>query len=340
MKSLSFRKMELEELPSLSRLPVEELCLMGNFLQTLRGIPLTVKELDLTYNDIWNAEEVVHSPLPHLETLNLSKNPLQFAHHHSFKTCFPALKHFVANDTPIKYLDFLEENSLESLTMNRCALRTVEHLPKSLKQLRIEESSVRVVQTRLPETLEQVSLRSNKLCFAGLPFRWGSNLHSLYLDFNRIEKFPKNLPDSLETLTLCGNSLEIVPEKIPAKCKILLLTNNRIRIFPRFPRNRFVLLGLNENELTEIPDISIATSFQADFNWNTERHHASQRKIKLCWKRYLLRLRLRHFHRVKQIRKELFDVSMMPERCFQLLDVDSPWFRKGPNHIRTDHRLD
>jgi hypothetical protein len=198
-----------------------------------------------------------------------------------------------------------------------------------------------MIQSKLPPTLEQIALSYNRLRFAGLPFNWPTPLKELHLDHNNIETFPRKLPDTLEVLTLSENQLTALPSTLPASLQYFVVSSNRIRYIPSYKHHKkFCIFAIDNNCLTEVPRDIHATVFQAHDNWQEETHHAAQRHIRLCWKRYVLTLRLRHLIRTKKVQSELFMVSMMPERWDQVDVIDAVWFRKSPCHNRTGHPKD
>jgi Leucine-rich repeat (LRR) protein len=160
-------------------------------------------------------------------------------------------------------------------------------------------------------------------------------LKELHLDSNEIEQFPRKLPNTLCILTLNNNKIETLPSTLPISLFDFSVKSNKIRHFPKYS-NQFRILLLDDNCMTEIPDYSIAKVFSAYSNWNEDIHHISQKKLKKCWKRYVLTLRLRHYKRVNTVREELSIISMMPERWEQIDVIDPVWFRKHPSHTHTD----
>lgn len=317
---------DMEQLPSLELFPLEEINLEGNRLMSLEGLPMTLKKLNADRNKLGLSGILV--PFPNLKELSLNENRIRMFEDDDFVTCYPSLQILYLNSNEISQTKFLSNSSLEEVSLSDNPIRCLDKLPSTLKKLYISNSSLRMIQSRLPPRLEVAVLARNHLRFAGLPFHWGTSLRSLYLESNRISKFPRNLPDSLEFLNLSDNFLEEIPETLPKNLKILWIYKNRIRQFPKFTPNRFESLWLNDNCLITLPDESVAPKFFASGNnWNEQTHHEAQRCIKKCWKRYVLTLRLRHYKRTQKTKEELFMISMMPERWQQVDTIDPSWYK-------------
>ena len=325
----------LRAVPDLSQLPLETLELQGNSLQSLENLPTTLKTLDASQNSLIN--DGIFFPFPHLEKLNLNHNRMTIDEEDDFLACFPSLKSLNLSDNFLKTIGFLRESQLEELDISINRLQTVTGLPLPLKKLIADTNDITIVQSKLPPILEILDLSHNCLRYAGLPLKWSSCLRELHLDKNKIERFPRRLPDSLEVLTMNENRLTELPSKLPESLTVFLVRSNKLRFLSTYRyHKRFSVFDVTDNCLTDIPTEMKAVVFQTGENWSFEIHHRSQRMIQQCWKRYLLRLRLRHFKRVWHVKEELFVVSMMPERWEQVDVIDPVWFRKGSCRIRTD----
>lgn len=325
----------LREMPNLSHLRLEVLELQGNKLQSLENLPTTLKVLDISQNSLIN--DGIFFPFPHLETLNLSHNRMNIYEIDDFLACFPSLKTLDASDNFLKWVGFLRDSQVEELDVSINRLQTISGLPLTLKKLVADTNDVTMIQSKLPPILEILDLSHNHLRYAGLPLNWSSCLRELHVDKNKIERFPRKLPDSLEVLTMNENQLTELPSQLPESLKIFLVRSNKLRFLPEYRyHKRFSLFDVSDNCLTQVPNDFRAVVFQSDKNWDETIHHNSQQKRKQCWKRYLLRLRLRHFKRVWHVKEELFNVSMMPERWEQIDVIDPVWFRKSPCRNRTD----
>jgi Leucine-rich repeat (LRR) protein len=325
----------LRELPDLSQLPLEALELQGNNLQSLENLPTTLKRLDMSQNSLIN--DGIFFPFPHLEKLNLSHNRMNIYEGDDFLICFPSLKYLDLSDNFLRGVSFLRNTQVEELDVSINRLQTISGLPLTLKKLIADTNDLTMIQSKLPPLLEIMDLSHNQLRYAGLPLNWSSCLRELHVDKNKIERFPRKLPDSLEILTMNENQLTELPSKLPESLRIFLVRSNKLRFLPDYRyHKRFNIFDVTDNCLTEIPQEFRAVVFQTQRNWDEPIHHRSHQKIKQCWKRYLLRLRLRHFKRVWDVKEELFIISMMPERWEQVDVIDPIWFRKGSCRIRTD----
>lgn len=338
MRQLRLPNSGLFSIPNLSDLTYEELDLHGNHLNTLEHLPLFLKSFNGSYNSLIN--DSIFFPFPRLESLNLSHNRINIFDGDEFLECYPSLVRLDLSYNCLKETTFLRESGLEELHVAHNRLQLLAGLPRTLKELIADSNDIRMIQSKLPPTLEQLNVSYNSLRYAGLPLNWPTTLRELHLDKNELEKFPRKLPDSLEVLTLCGNNLTEIPAKLPESLTCLILTSNRIQHLPEYKQHKkFHIFLINDNCLTQIPSHLNATVTAFEDNWNQEKHHAAQRVIKQCWKRYVMTLRLRHLVRTRKVQEELFIVSMMPERWEQIDTLEPVWFRKGPSHNRTDHHL-
>lgn len=316
----------LEHIPPLQSLPLEEIHLDGNNLFTLDRLPMTLLCLHASRNKLGLSG--ILFPFPHLKELSLNENHIRMFEDDDFVSCYPSLQILHLDSNEITQTRFLSNSSLEELSLCDNPIRCLDGLPSTLKKLCICDSDLRMIQSRLPVSLEVAVLARNNLRFAGLPFQWGASLRTLYLESNRISKFPRNLPGTLEFLNLSDNFLEEIPDTLPKNLKILWLYKNRLRTLPVFSKNRFESLWLDNNCLIMLPDESVSPkSFSCRKNWNEEKHHKAQCSIKKCWKRYVLSLRLRHYKRTQKTKEELFIVSMMPERWEQVDTIDPSWYK-------------
>ena len=101
---------------------------------------------------------------------------------------------------------------------------------------------------------------------------------------------------------------------------------NTLRQLPKKTNVRLQVLIVTSNQLTqdfEKEPIQWTKDLLCDFNWNDEKHHMAQPKIKKCWKRYILCKRLRHISRVRKIYEELLMIALHPDRILQT-DTFSP----------------
>jgi hypothetical protein len=304
----------------------EDVDVQGNRLISLEGLPLGIKRLNVSHNYLVG-DEILY-PFPHLEDLNISDNRVNVWDGDEFLTCYPSLKHLDFEKNPLTSVEFLRNSELETLTITSCKCKTLCGLPQSLKKLKADYNSMMMIQSKLPPSIESIQLTHNALRFAGLPLNWSVCLRELHLDHNDIEKFPRKLPDSLEILTLNHNQLTSLPNELPSSLVVFCVNSNRIRYLPEYKTHkRFTLFLIEDNCLVSIPEDFKSTNLSTNHNWNLPLHHDAQRKIRKCWKQYVLPLRLRHFKRTNTLREELFIVSMMPERWEQIDTLDTVWYR-------------
>lgn len=328
----------LEWIPSLSQLPLEDVALQGNRLWSLEGLPLSIKKLNASDNKL--EQEGLFLPFPSLEELNVSQNRLTIFDDDDFVLCFPSLKRLDLSSNSLRHVAFLRHSVVEQLNVSQNRLTLLNGLPQTIQRIVADSNQITMIQSKLPPLLERLDVSYNSLRFAGLPLNWSSSLRELHLNSNCIEKFPRNLPEGLEILTLNKNKLKSIPNDLPSSLKVLCVASNRIQYVPRWKPNRFAFLLLDNNCLTEPVSTAVSIVVSQENNWNEPIHQNSQRKIKQCWKRCVLTLRLRQYKRTRSVKEELFMVSMQPERWMQIDVLDPVWFRKGRRHSRTDHHWD
>lgn len=321
---LSFVAADIEILPLMDGLRLEELHLEKNRLTTLEGLPRSLKHLYVCENKI-TGDGLCYS-FPSLESFHVSDNPIRDCDAQTFRECFPSLKVLHFDRCRLRKIEFLRGSHIEELMIQYNPISVLAGIPQRVRILKAYGCGIRMIQSKIPQTIEHLELGSNSLGYAGLPLNWSSCLRELHLDNNFLEKFPRNLPDSLNTLTLNNNKITEIPRKLPESLRILFLNYNRIRKLPDFQgHRRFTILLLDDNMLTDMPDSTCSQILSYRRNWSEAIHHRSQQFIRNCWKRHLLRLRLRQYRRTQRIKKELFEISMIPERWRQIDTYDSSW---------------
>lgn len=307
----------------------EILILNGNNLRYVPFdmIPPSVKHISLDSNDLTNLE--IDVPLPSLQTLSLDTNRLR---HLDILIPILSLHSLNLRKNCLSDIDGLAfaAPSLKHLYVSHNEVEVIEALPSMLETLNLNFCRVKLFPSRLPSTLQELTAVGNRLKMGGLPLNWGNNLRVLDLTNNNLKAFPKKLPDSLEKLSLSRNEIESIPSVLPSNLKILNLFDNKIRNLPTHTNVRLQILFVGCNQLThdfsEVPFSWARDVFQSP-NWNEGRHHRGQLMMKRCWKRFLLKKRLRQFARSRRITEELLMVALHPDRVFQT-DVISPeWLR-------------
>ena len=337
--SLRLPNASLYYLPDISNLPLKELDIHGNRFVGLDQLPDTLESLNVSDNRL--EQDGLFLPFPQLKILHAQKNNLNIFDNDDFVICFPSLTYLNLSYNKLKHTGFLRESTVEHLNVAHNRLHLLSGLPQTLKTLVADTNDITMIQSKLPPNLESFDVTYNFLHYAGLPLNWPSTLRELHLDHNCIEKFPRKLPDALQILSLTHNRISELPSTLPASLQVLTLSQNRIRSLPSYKNHkRLTIFLLDDNCLTVTPEDTIAKVFSAEGNWNLEHHQECQKKMKRCWKRYLLGLRLRQYSRTQKTKEELFIVSMMPERWQQIDTIDSIWFRKDPSHNRTDRHSD
>ena len=282
------------------------LSISKNFLRegNVQGNALPNVEVLLALcNDFINLDTFLENYFPNLRVLNVSSNKV-------LETYF-----------------LLSLRRLEYLQANSTHIKVLQYLPPPLKVLCVNDSEITIIQSRLPQQLEHLSLSGNSLRYAGLPFNWGTSLRFLDLSHNRIERFPRRLPDTVKHLNLSHNLLTDLPDSLPGCLETCNVSYNNIRKVPSYKREtRIECFLINYNCLTEsVGEVTWSNILHHEGNWNASLHHASQRKIRRAWRQSILHIRLRHFVRCRRIYDELLQASMHPSRALQIDLLSSGW---------------
>lgn len=314
---LSLASTSLKEIPDIEQIPIHTLDVNSNYLRNLHHLPRSLRILHASHNQLSSDTVLVY--LPHLETLNVKSNHIRFLEDaDEFHECFPSLKNLYIEMNSLKHIHFTEHTRLETLHVDHNHITVLFHIPRTIKYLSAYANMIGLVQSRLPDSLITLNLSMNNLRYAGLPFYWGKNLIKLDLHYNCIEEFPRNLPDTLEILLINNNRIAELPKYLPENLKILNMNNNRIRSIPSYKKKNIQIALFNHNHIVQTEGHTWSKYFLFEDNWCSQKYHMAQKVIVPCWKRYRLCIRLRHFARTNRIKQELFELSMIPERCYQL----------------------
>jgi len=306
----------LDVLPNLTGLRAEGLSLQGNHFRFIQpeNLPPRLKFLSLTRNSLTSANIFHQMVYPSLETLILNSNYIHGLY--DLASSAPNLKTLSLVVNSIHRIDTLTEfQLLENLYIAHNYVDVLDSIPRTLKKLNAACCKIRMVQSRMPVGLEMINLSSNCLKFAGLPFYWGASLRELDLSFNKLQKFPRKLPDTLEILYIQENRIMELPDTLPESLRILIASDNKILRVPAYKHKRLELFMMTNNRLTDLTNgQEIATVFIADHNWNKPAHASVVNRIIILWRRYCLKLRLRSIVRTQRIRNSLLEVAMCPSR--------------------------
>lgn len=323
IQTLCLEEICQEEQPDLSSLPETFISLDLNRFYDFDSsfLPPRIEYISLRSNFLRSDTIHFHIPLLHLHSLYLDHNNLTYVDNTLFMC--PNLKHLSLIGNAIGRMHNFFHLPLETLCLDKNPIQILDNLPPTLKKLSAKHCHIRMIQSRLPEGMQHINLSENKLRYAGLPLNWGKALQTLDLGFNRIQRFPKSLPDTLRTINLERNNLETIPSILPKSLVSLNLTRNKVFALPKESNIYLALGALNENHLIELVAPSWIKIALMEKNWNTDLHHSHQKKIRALWKRYILRKRLRIYMRAKRIYSELLEVALSPEHILQT-DVFSP----------------
>ena len=327
---------DLQTFPDLSAQTHEKLSVKDNFLRVIpedflpRGLkhlqldfnsiksdglpvifPDTIEELSMDYNMITDARDVAHFPT-NLKKLSIRHNPLNtFAN-----LCI---------------------DSLEEITVEKTQLDTISLLPRCLQILKARNNYLSMMPNRFPVNIQIIHLDHNCLRYAGLPSYWGTSLKELHLSHNKIDRFPRNLPPTLEVLNLSQNRLAHVPPTLQGlpNLQVLSLANNKIRnVRIEIRRQPIAFVNLSNNELTEALDEQNreiqsrwAKVILEEKNWTRTQHHKAASCIQKNWRVSRIQVRIRTWKRIGILKEELLCVSMMPERVWQTDNISPQWKR-------------
>ena len=316
------------EVPKLSQTKETHISLDKNRISEIEAthFPSTIEYLSIRDNLLCSDDIQFNSPLLFLHSLFLDDNELSFIDG-SFIMCVN-LKTLSLRGNKLSKIEFPFLTSLETLFLDKNPIQTLDHLAPNLKILTACDCSIRMIQSRLPSNLEVINFSGNKLHFAGLPFTWGS-VQSLDLSFNKIQRFPRGLPDTCKTLNLQANALELLPLHLPKSLRYMNLSRNKIRVLPLAPGPTLEILFICRNELCFSPEKkpSWIKEIVMDENWNTQYHSRRQIKIKYCWRHFRLRKRLRIYRRTYAIYSELLEVALSAEHILQTDVFSHEWKR-------------
>jgi Leucine-rich repeat (LRR) protein len=327
MSTLDLQFNQLKNMIDLENRSYEILVLNKNYLRYVPfdKIPGSVKHLSLDQNNLKRLE--IDVPMRNLQTLSAELNDMRYV---DFVVYLNALHTLNLRKNNLYSLQFLEcTPNLKHLDIAFNEFETIEHLPSTLETLKASFCRISLTSSRMPPNLLELHLVGNSLKNGGLPLYWGTHLRCLHLADNKLTEFPKRLPDSVEILHLQKNHITEFPEKLPANLKVLNISLNKIRKLPSKMNVRLDTLIIAGNQLTqdfEKEHISWAKYVICEWNWNTEEHHAAQKTIKKCWKRYLLKIRSRHIYRSRQIYDELMMIALHPDRILQTDTLSPEWF--------------
>jgi Leucine-rich repeat (LRR) protein len=328
MSTLDLQFNQLKDMIDLNDKSYQILILNKNYLRYIpfECIPPSVKHLSLDQNELRRLE--IDVPMPNLETLSAELNSIKYL---DISVYLPSLNTLNIRKNKIESLQFLHcMPNLKHLNLSFNKIQVLDKLPTTLETLNVSFCDLQLIQSRLPPNVKEVTLIGNSLKMGSIPLSWGTSLRKLNLADNLLTEFPKRLPDSIEELYLQQNQIVEIPSKLPSNLKVLNLSGNRIRSVPSSSNVRLQILSLSNNQISQdlsTQKVTWASHCIALNNWNEPIHHTSQRILRRCWKRYLLKIRSRHLFRARKIYDELMMVALHPDHILQT-DVFSPeWFR-------------
>ena len=327
MSTLDLQYNQLTDMIDLNDKSYQILVLNKNYLRYVpfECVPITVKHLSLDQNELRRLE--IDVPMPNLQTLTAEMNNIKYV---DLGVYLPSLHTLNLRKNKIKNIDFLLcMPALKHLNLSFNQIEVLDKLPGTLETLNVSFTDLQLIQSRLPQNLTDVTLIGNSLKMGSIPLSWGTCLKRLNLCDNLLTEFPRRLPDTLEELHLQQNKITEIPSKLPENLKVLNLSSNKIRSVPSKMNVHLQILALSSNQICQDltkEKVSWAQHCIALHNWNEEIYHTSQKRIRRCWKRYLLKIRCRHYYRARKIYDELMIVALHPDHILQT-DVFSPEWR-------------
>ena len=143
----------LRKIPEgIQRLSIQTLNISGNSLRSLSGLPTSLQSLDAKDNTL-NIDEIFYS-YPHLESLNISRNELPMINGSEIETCFPSLQELDISNNILVSLGVLKNTRIQTLLVSGNDLKCLDNLPSTLKRLDAKHCEIRMIQSRLPSTIE------------------------------------------------------------------------------------------------------------------------------------------------------------------------------------------
>ncbi len=329
MTTLDLQMNQIKHMMDIGNRSYEILILNKNYLRYIpfEKIPGSVKHLSLDQNKLKRLE--IDVPMVNLQTLSAEMNDIQFIEFAVYLNALHTLNVRKNNVSNLEFLDSIPQ--LKHLDISFNDFETLNRLPATLETLKASFCNISMTASRMPSSLVELHLNANFLKNGSLPLFWGTNIRYIHLGENSLTEFPKRLPDSVEYLYLQNNKITEIPDKLPSNLKVLNLGMNHLRKLPSKTNVHLQTLILSGNHLTQ--DLSKPISWSAytiaESNWNTEKYHVAQKKIKKCWKRYLLKIRSRHIYRSRRIYDELMMIALHPDHILQTDAFSPEWFRKS-----------
>jgi Leucine-rich repeat (LRR) protein len=321
----------IEEQPKLSRICANILNLDGNYLTDLYSerCPRGIEILRCNSNSLSHESLPSHFPET-LKEIHLAKNQIQ--HLQRIESFPETLRILNLNSNRLIRFPSNLPRDLEEIHICLSYFETLDNLPPNLKKLEAESGCIKMIQSRLPLTIERVNLKSNHLRQAGLPLFWGNQLRELFLGGNMLREFPKKLPDTLEVLHLKRNKITHIPGNLPPSLRILILSQNRIRTIELESRKNAVeYVDCKNNCLTDFEIIQKALqkgwgNIVNDFdNWNLQYYSEIVLRFQKAWRKHRMESRLRAWKKTGSLKASLLEKAMAPERAGKFESPSPEW---------------
>jgi Leucine-rich repeat (LRR) protein len=327
-KLLSLECCDLQFQPDLSHQTVETLLLGSNRIATLFDtiLPQGIRVIDLGNNHIHNDGVPFIWP-DTLEEIYLDFNMIQ----HTDGVMWPrSLRVLNLSKNPLSDFPTLLPNGLSKLICNTTRLRKIPALPPGLIYLSVNRSEIHSLPRSLPNGLLVLHASMNFLNYRGLPSNWGNSLRYVNLSNNHLKEFP-DFPSTVEHIILNSNMISEIPCELPFNLKTLCVAKNKLKkihIMNRRHPIRYVLLDNNQllesySDLQEDSGIHWAEHIQELDNW--VEYDLFVERIRVAWRKFIFRKRLRIWKKTATIRSELLAAAMHPQRAGQFEDISHEW---------------
>jgi len=207
-----------------------------------------------------------------IRTVYLQQNDIQSIFTELFP---PELQHLnLASNRFTIGLPAVWQDSIETLNLDHNSIPHTEfinHWPSNLRELSMDDTSIKITPDNLPITLETLSVSGCNLHTLGHLPSYLRKLKANYNFIKKLEKLPRtlfhiqlsqnqlrssvifkhSLPPNLRVLQLDCNTLTWIPSSWPDTLETLDLSNNQLREFrSKLPASLKMLL-LNNNRITE-----------------------------------------------------------------------------------------
>ncbi|KAK6462322.1 hypothetical protein DFJ63DRAFT_313462 [Scheffersomyces coipomensis] len=231
-----------------------------------RLLPLTLKKLDLTANDLTSLVDLVLPPT--LETLMIRANKLHSLQgpNYAFGSSLHTLDASINSISELENL-FQFSSTIASLKVTYNAISTVQqsHIPPNVEILALSNNVIQELNVILPQTIQQLYIDNNSL--KSLPIDFFSNctkLEILDISNNNIDDLDElgDLPLSLRELMLDNNEIdyfEITNAFTTNLTKLSMSSTGLVALIDINMPSKLKQLNLSRNEISEIKNVNFGS---------------------------------------------------------------------------------